>query len=57
VDKPAILELVSRKAGSLLGYPVQVRVIDSSQKPQTNEHFERLLSFGKAHSDIIKIKE
>ena len=57
VDKPAILELVSRKAAAQLGYPVSVRVVDRSDRPQSNESFEKLLSFGRAHSDIIKIKD
>lgn len=57
VDKPQILELVSRKATAQLGRPVTAKAVDKSEKPGRNEKLEQLLSFGRAHSDIIKIKE
>ena len=57
IDKPEILEIVSRKAAAILGRTVVVKVIDASAAPQSNQKMERLLSFGRAHSDIIKIKE
>ena len=57
LNKPEILDIVSRKAGNLLGRRVNVKVIDSSTAPQRNEKMNQLLSFGRAHSDVIKIKE
>ncbi len=57
LDKPDILEIVARKAGAILGHPVKVKVIDASAVPQNNEKMNRLVSFGRAHSNIIKIKE
>ena len=57
VNKPAILELVSRKAAAQLGRPVRVAVVDKTAKPENNEHMNQLLSFGRAHSDIINIKD
>ena len=57
VNKPNILELVSRKATAQLGRAVRVTVEDSSAKPVDNGKMEQLLNFGRAHSDIIKIKE
>ena len=57
VDKPAILELVARKASAILGRPVTAKAVDRTEKPVNNEKLEQLLSFGRAHSDIIKINE
>jgi len=57
VDKPAVLEMVARKAAAQLGRPVQVKAVDQSARPDNNQNMERLLDFGRAHSDIIKIKE
>ena len=57
VDKPAVLELVARKASAQLGRPVRVKTVDRSAGPVSNQNMEQLLSFGRAHSDIIKIKE
>jgi len=57
VNRPDILEVVTRKAASLLGYPVQVKIVDISAKPSTNPRMEQLLKFSKAHSDIVTIKE
>ena len=57
VNKPAILELVSRKASAQIGRAVTAKAVDKSARPEKNEKMEQLLSFGRAHSDIIKIKE
>ena len=57
VNRPNILEVVSRKASALLGRPVMVKVVDMSEKPSGNPRMEQLLNFSKAHSDIVNIKE
>ena len=57
VSKPSILELVVRKASAQLGRPITVTAVDSSARPEDNGKMEQLLNFGRAHSDIIKIKE
>ena len=57
VNKPDILEVVTRKASALLGRPVRVTVVDMSAKPTNNPQMEKLLNFGRAHSDVVKIKE
>ena len=57
VNRPDILEVVSRKASSLLGYPVQLKVVDISAKPSGNPKMEQLIKFSRAHSDIVTIKE
>ena len=57
VNKPEILDLVARKASALLSRPVKVTVEDGSKKPQSNSGLDRLLDFGRAHSDIVNIKD
>ena len=57
VNKPAVLEMVARKASAQLGRPVRVVAVDKNAAPSTNQNMEQLLNFGRAHSDIIKIKE
>ena len=57
VDKPAVLELVARKASAQLGRPVTAKAVDKTAIPENNAKMDQLLSFGRAHSDIIKIKE
>ena len=57
VNKPDILELVTRKASAKLGRPLRVVVTDQSAAEEKNEQMEQLLDFGRAHSDIITIKE
>ena len=56
IDKPEILETVSRKAGAMLGQPVRTFVVDLSAQPAVNPRMEQLMKFGREHSDIIKIK-
>ena len=57
VNKPAVMELVARKASVQLGRPVTAKAVDKNAKPVSNGKMEQLLNFSKAHSDIIKIKE
>ena len=56
IDKPEVLETVSRKAGAMLGQPVRTFVVDLSAKPSSNPRMEQLMQFGREHSDIVKIK-
>ena len=57
INRPDILEVVSRKASAQLGRPIRVNVVDLSAKPAGNPKMEQLLNFGRAHSDVINIKE
>ena len=57
VDKPPVLEMVARKASAQLGRPVRAVVVDKNASLGNNQNMEQLLAFGRAHSDIIKIKE
>ncbi len=57
LDKPAILELVSRKAGAMLNRPIRAAVVDINARPAGNPRMEQLMQFGRAHSDIVRIKK
>ncbi len=56
VSKPEILEVVSRKASAMLARPIEVVAVDISARPGGNVRMEQLLSFGRAHSDVVKIR-
>ena len=56
INKPEILQLVTRKAGAMLGRNVKVKTVDLSVTPQNSEKMDQLLRFGRSHSDVIKIK-
>ena len=57
LDRPDVLELVSRKASAMLGRPVRAVVVDINARPAGNPRMEQLMNFGKAHSDIVTIKK
>ena len=56
VNKPEILALISRKAAAKLGRPIRVALTDKTAKPAANKNLEQLLDFGRAHSDIVRIR-
>ena len=56
LDKPDILEIVSRKASAILNRPVRAQIVDLNAKPAGNPRMEQLMQFGREHSDIVKIK-
>ena len=56
VSKPEILAVVSRKASSLLRQPITAVAVDMTARPAGNPRMEQLISFGKAHSDVVRIK-
>ncbi len=57
IDKPELLQLVAQKASVQLGRRVTAKAVDASATPRHNDKMDSLLQFGKAHPDIIKIKE
>ena len=57
IAKPDILELASRKASAKLGRNVRAVAVDASAKPKQTSQMEQLLNFGRAHGNIVKIKE
>ena len=56
IDRQDIRELIRRKASAILGRPVMVKAEDMAARPENNSAMERLLSFGRDHSDIVNIK-
>ena len=57
LDKPDILEVVSRKTSAMLNRPVRAMVVDMTAKPAGNPRMEQLMQFGRDHSDIVTIKK
>ena len=57
INKPEVTQLVAVKASAKLGRQIAVVVTDESGATSNNEQMEKLLQFGKAHSDIINIKD
>ena len=57
IGKQEILEVVSRKASSQLGRPVKTIAVDLTARPAGNSRMENLLNFGRAHSDIVHMKD
>ena len=57
INKPETLDLVTRKASAKLGRPVRVSVTDQTASPSESKRLEQLLSFGRAHSNIVNIKD
>ena len=56
LGRPEILEVVSRKASAMLGQPIRAVTVDMSARPANSARMEQLMNFGRAHSDIVKIK-
>ena len=48
---------MGRKASAILGHPVAAKAVDKLAKPETSSRMQQLLDFGRAHSDIVNIKE
>ena len=57
LDKPEILSLISQKASGRLGKQLRIQIVDLTAKPSINQNMSRLLDFGRAHSDIVRIKD
>ena len=56
IDRADVLEIASRKASGMLGRPVRAVVVDLTANPKGNPRMEQLMNFGRAHSDLVKIK-
>ncbi len=57
VGKEDILQVVSRKASVLLGKPVKAKVTDLSKQGRDGAGMSKLMNFGRANPDIVRIKE
>lgn len=56
MGKPEVLAVVSRKASAMVGRPLRAVAVDMSAKPATSARMEQLMDFGKAHSDVVTIR-
>ena len=56
LGRPEILEVVSRKASAMLGRRIRADVVDLSARPANSARMEQLMDFGRAHSDVIKVR-
>ena len=56
INKPEILEMISRKASAKMGRAIRVLAVDRTAAKVKTKQMEQLLRFGKEHSDIITIK-
>ena len=57
VGKEDVLEVVSRKASVLLGKPIKAKVTDLSRQGRDGAGMSKLMRFGRANPDIVRIKE
>jgi hypothetical protein len=57
VNKPEILSLVGRKATAILNRPVSAVAEDASVSGRSNPRMERLMDFGRSHSNVVNIKD
>lgn len=57
INKPEVLQLVAQKAGAMLNRDVRAEAVDVCMGTADQNKMEQLLSFGRAHSDVVKIKE
>ena len=56
LERPDVLEVVTRKASAILGRPTRVQIVDLSKKSVSDGRMEQLINFGKAHADVVKIR-
>ena len=57
INKEEILEIISRKASALMSRQIHAVVVDTTEKSNNSSRMEQLMNFGRAHQDIVKIKE
>ena len=57
VNVPDIIALVARKASAKLGRQLRVVVTDDRETVARNENMDQLLSFGREHPGVVRIKE
>jgi DNA polymerase-3 subunit gamma/tau len=57
LDKPEIVSIISQKASARLGKQIRIVITDITSKPSMNRNMSQLLDFGRAHADIVRIKD
>ena len=56
LGRPQVLEVVSRKVSAMLGRKIMAVTVDMSARPANSARMEQLMNFGRAHSDVVKIR-
>ncbi len=56
LGRPEVLETVSRKASVMLGRPIQAKAVDITTVAGEDSRMNQLLQFGKAHRDVVTIR-
>lgn len=56
-NRPQLLTLIGEKVSDHLGRKVSVVAVDRAAKPAENPNLRKLMDFGKAHPDVVKIKQ
>ena len=57
INKAEVLDLFSRKASAVLSRPIRAVVLSKTADKSNSKQMEELLSFGRANSGVINIKE
>ena len=56
INKPELLQQIGQTASGFAGRPIRATAVDLSVRPKNNGNLEKLLAFGKQHSDVVKIR-
>lgn len=57
IGKQEVLEVITRKACAQLGRKIRVTAVDMTTQNIGSPKMDQLISFGRAHQNIVKIKE
>ena len=57
VDKEDVRDFVSQRAGALLHRPIRARFTTRGTKRGADDPLQRLVDFGKAHPDVVRVTE
>ena len=56
INKPNVLQTITEVASAQAGHPVIVRISRGGEEKKSNGNYDRLLSFGAEHPDLIEFK-
>jgi len=56
LNKPNVLQTIAEVASAQAGRPIKVKLSRGGEEKKANGNFDRLLSFGAAHPDLIELK-
>ncbi|MBQ3356707.1 MAG: DNA polymerase III subunit gamma/tau [Oscillospiraceae bacterium] len=56
INKPDVLQTITEVASAQAGHPVKVRLVRKGEEKKSNGSFDRFLSFGEEHPELIEFK-